>query len=388
MILPGATIGLLGGGQLGRMFTARARGMGYAVTVLDPDPDSPAGGIATQHLCAPYTDPTALDSLAARCAVVTTEFENVPAGALTQLNRSVQVRPGARALSVAQDRAHEKRFLESHGIATAPFAIVESAGDLASAWAAIGAPALLKTSRLGYDGKGQCPISTFAELEQGFSRLGEVPCVLEQRLTLDAELSVVLARGDDGHVEAFPPGQNIHRNGILETTTVPSRLPTALAQEAVETAATIAQLLDYVGVLGVEFFIDPAQRVYTNEIAPRPHNSGHFTQDACSVSQFEQQIRAICGLPLARPILHTPVCMINLLGELWQHDHAPPWDRVLALEGVHLHLYGKAAARPGRKMGHLNCLADSSEEAFTLAHTAWGILRGTSASRIPTPRTS
>ncbi len=370
MILPGATLGLLGGGQLGRMFTARARTMGYEVVVLDPDPLSPAGGIANRHLCAPYDDPAALEALAGSVSAVTTEFENVPAAALEFLATRVRVRPGPGSVVIAQDRLREKAFLGEAGIPTAAFQPVSDADGLESAWETIGAPALLKTSRLGYDGKGQATVATREEARRAFASFGGVACVLERRLSLDAELSVVLARGADGAVVTFPPGENVHAHGILHTTTVPSHLSRELTGQAVEMAAQVAARLDYVGVLGVELFVADGGRLYTNEIAPRPHNSGHFTQDACDVCQFEQQVRTLCGLPLTAPRLLTPVCMINLLGDLWQRGE-PDWAAALALPGVKLHLYGKREARPGRKMGHLNCLAPTAAGAHQLARQAF-----------------
>ncbi len=370
MILPGATLGLLGGGQLGRMFTARARTMGYEVVVLDPDPHSPAGGIANRHLCAPYTDPGALDELATSASAVTTEFENVPAAALEFLSQRVLVRPDPASLSIAQDRIQEKTFFRESEIPTAAFHSVPDADGLEAAWEAIGAPALLKTSRLGYDGKGQAPVATREEARRAFASFGGVACILERRLSLEAELSVVLARGADGTVAAFPPGENVHAHGILETTTVPSHFSREVTDQALDLAARVAGRLEYVGVLGVELFLANGGRLYANEMAPRPHNSGHFTQDACDVCQFEQQVRSLCGLPLTIPRLLTPVCMINLLGDLWQQGE-PNWAAALALPGVKLHLYGKKEPRPRRKMGHLNCMAPTAAGAHALARQAF-----------------
>jgi 5-(carboxyamino)imidazole ribonucleotide synthase len=366
VILPGATLGVLGGGQLGRMFTLQARTMGYAVVVLDPDPGSPAGQLADEHLRAAYTDPAALDQLARTCAAVTTEFENVPAEALERLAAWTRVRPPVGAVATAQDRIEEKRFLERHGFATAPFRAVKHERELAAAVAAVGTPALLKTSRMGYDGKGQAPVDRPDQAAEAYAALGSVACVLEERLNLEREVSVVLARGDDGTVAPFPVGENVHRDGILETTVVPAMVPPAVARAALELAGRVATALGYVGVLGVELFVANGGRLYVNELAPRPHNSGHYTLDACSTDQFEQQVRALCGLPLAQPRLLTPVAMINLLGDLWAGG-PPRWEEVFRRPGVRLHLYGKAEARPGRKMGHLNCLAESPERALALA---------------------
>lgn len=366
MILPGATLGVLGGGQLGRMFVLQARTMGYSVMVLDPDPGSPAGQVADVHLRAAYSDPHALDQLAAACAAVTTEFENVPAGALERLERSCRVRPPVKAVAVAQDRIAEKAFLQRAGFSTAPFRPVRNQAELRAAVREVKLPALLKTSRLGYDGKGQAPIERPEDAPVAFAALGGVECVFEERLALETELSVVLARGDDGAIATFPVGENRHRDGILETTVVPARIRQGAADEARAVAGQVAGALEYVGVLGVEMFVANGGRIYVNEIAPRPHNSGHYTMDACSTDQFEQQLRALCGLPLAEPRLLSPVAMVNLLGDLWKTG-PPRWAEVFRRPGVRLHLYGKAEPRPGRKMGHLNCLADDPDRALALA---------------------
>jgi 5-(carboxyamino)imidazole ribonucleotide synthase len=366
VILPGATLGVLGGGQLGRMFVLQARTMGYRVMVLDPDAQSPAGQMADVHLRAEYSDPGALDQLAAACAAVTTEFENVPAEALERLERSCRVRPPVKAVALAQDRISEKSFLQRAGFSTAPFRPVRNEAELRAALGEVKLPALLKTSRLGYDGKGQVTVERPEDAAAAFAALGRVECVLEERLALETELSVVLARGDDGAIAAFPVGENQHRDGILDTTLVPARVPRATAEEARDTAGRVADALDYVGVLGVEMFVANGGRIYVNEIAPRPHNSGHYTLDACSTDQFEQQLRALCGLPLAEPRLLSPVAMVNLLGDLWQTG-PPRWGEVFRRPGVRLHLYGKAEPRPGRKMGHLNCLAGDPDRALALA---------------------
>lgn len=369
MILPGATLGVLGGGQLGQMFVLRARSMGYRTAVLDPDPLSPAGAAADLHLVAAYDDAHALARLADECVAVTTEFENVPAATLEELERRTRVRPAPGAVAIAQDRVREKGFFRSAGLATAEFAAIRDAGDIAGAVARAGMPAILKTSRFGYDGKGQARVGDAAAVAEAFTRFGGVPCILEQRLTLELEISVVVARGANGALAAFPPAENVHRDGILETSVVPASVPPTLAREAMRAAERIAQALEYVGVLGVEFFVANGGQLYVNEIAPRPHNSGHWTQDACRVDQFEQQVRALAGLPLGDPSLLSPVCMINLLGDLWTRGE-PRWAAALAMPGVRLHLYGKAEPRPGRKMGHLNCLAATPAEALRLAHAA------------------
>ncbi|MBA3555557.1 MAG: 5-(carboxyamino)imidazole ribonucleotide synthase [Gemmatimonadales bacterium] len=376
MILPGATLGVLGGGQLGRMFALRARVMGYGVAVLDPDPRCPAGQVADCHVRAEYTDPEALDRLATSCAAVTTEFENVPAEALERLARSVPVRPAAQAVALAQDRIAEKSFLASGGFATAPFRPVRDEATLREALATVRLPALLKTSRLGYDGKGQALVTHPEDGQAAFERLGRVPCVLEERLELEHELSVVLARGTDGAVVPFPVGENRHQDGILESTVVPARLPESVAAQARELAGTVATALKYVGVLGVELFVAGGGRLFVNELAPRPHNTGHWTLDACTTDQFEQQVRALCGLPLAMPRLLSPVAMVNLLGDLWSNG-LPRWIEAFRRPGVRLHLYGKAEARPGRKMGHLNCLAADPDRALALGLEARDALRAT-----------
>ncbi len=366
MILPGATIGLLGGGQLGRMFTARARTMGYRVWVLDPDPASPAGHLADRHLRAAYTDHDALHTLAHGCQVVTTEFENVPAATMEALASQVRVWPPPAAVAIAQDRSREKEFLRLHGLHTTLHAAVRVGEDIPTAWHQVGGPALLKTSRLGYDGKGQAEVASVAAAQAAFRSFNGVECVLERRLELEAELSVVLARNEHGSTARFPVGQNHHVNGILDTTVVPAALPRAILDEAESVATRVAEALNYVGVLGVELFVANGGRIYVNEIAPRPHNSGHFTQDACLTCQFEQQVRAICGLALGGTALLSPVAMVNLLGDLWEAGE-PRWDRALSDPGVKLHLYGKAEPRVGRKMGHLNVLAASPAEAMQRA---------------------
>lgn len=366
MILPGATLGVVGGGQLGRMFAMRAQSMGYRVVVLDPDPDSPTGHVADRHIQAAYTDEAALAELARTCDAVTTEFENVPARTLEVLGGECVIAPPPAAVAIAQDRIVEKSFLAERGFATAPFRAVTSAEDLPAALAAVGTPALLKTSRLGYDGKGQATIDSPDDAPEAFARLGGVPCVLERRLDLELELSVVLARGQDGRMASFPVAENRHRHGILDTSVVPARISEPLARDATRLAEAVAEAMDYVGVLGVELFVANGERLYVNEMAPRPHNSGHYTMDACIPDQFEQQVRTLCGLPLTVPVLLSPIVMVNLLGDLWEGG-TPRWDEALRHSGVRLHLYGKREARPGRKMGHLNCLGPSADAALALA---------------------
>lgn len=368
MILPGATLGLLGGGQLGRMFTLAARRLGYEVIVLDPDPASPAGALATRHLQAAYTDRAALTELGRSAAAVTTEFENVPAQSLAFLRQFCPVRPGPEAVAVTQDRVAEKRFVRERGMLTAAFYPVCEDRDAEPAFAEVGAPALLKTSRLGYDGKGQAAVDSVPALREAFARFGGQPCILERRLPLDLEISVVLARNSEGHLVTYPVAENRHANGILDTSLVPARIPDVLARRAQDAAASIARALDYVGTMAVEFFL-VGDQLLVNEMAPRPHNSGHYTLDACVTDQFEQQVRAVAGLPLGDTALLTPAVMVNLLGDLWSGGE-PRWERALEHPRVKLHLYGKREPRPGRKMGHLNVLAPAPEEALAQALAA------------------
>ena len=366
MILPGSTLGMLGGGQLGRMFTIAARNMGYEVIVLDPDKDSPAGKLATDHICAAYDDATALDTLNKRCAAITTEFENIPASILEQLAASSPVRPGATAVTITQDRIHEKTFLRDQGFPTAPFAVINSDADLQQGLQGITTPAILKVSRFGYDGKGQYSVKSESDLQAGWQSLGGNECVLEQRMPLDVEISVVLARSTTGETTPFPVGENSHVNGVLDVSIVPARVDAALCDKAIQMATEIAVALDYVGVMAVEFFVSNGA-LLVNEIAPRPHNSGHYTLDATVTSQFEQQVRAVCGLPLGDTRLLSPVVMVNMLGDLWHDGQPPKWDKLLSHSNVKLHLYGKHQARPGRKMGHYNVLASELDSALQLA---------------------
>ena len=368
-ILPGATLGVLGGGQLGRYFVIAARKMGYRVVVLDPDADSPAGALADEHVCAAYDDPEALERLAQSCAAVTTEFESVPATALAQLARYCVVAPSAECVSVAQDRAREKRFLHANGFPVAPFVVIEYEADLEGA---IGYPAILKVATQGYDGKGQIAVASRQDLRSAWMQLGRARCVLESRLPLECEVSVILARSAGGELRCFPVAENRHRDGILDTTVVPAGISTEVAAEARQVAGSIAESLNYVGVLAVEFFISGG-RLIVNEIAPRPHNSGHFTLDACATSQFEQQVRALCGLPLGDAQLLTPAAMVNILGEAML-PAAPDWAGLLALPGAKLHLYGKREPRPGRKMGHITFLGDRAVEGAQTCRKGLGIV--------------
>lgn len=366
MILPGATLGVLGGGQLGRMFAYAARVLGYHVIVLDPDLHSPAAQFADAHLCADYDDQAALLELGKRCAAITTEFENVPARSLELLATLSTVRPAAGAVAIAQDRIAEKSYLAGQGFPVTPFAVIRTERELHAALSNIPLPAILKRSRLGYDGKGQAPVTNLEHAITAFHTLGDEACVLEQRVSLEKEISVIVARGADGETACFPVAENQHQNGILDISIVPARIGMALANQAAGMAIKLAERLDYCGVLAVEFFVLADDKLLINEIAPRPHNSGHYTLDACVTSQFEQQVRTLCGLPLSSPRLLSPAVMVNLLGDLWSEGE-PHWEKLLRHKRVKLHLYGKSEPRPGRKMGHFTCLDESLELALTVA---------------------
>ena len=377
-IAPGATLGVMGGGQLGRMFAHAAQQMGYFVAVLDADPASPAGLVAQYHIETDYLDEQGLAQLMQRCAAITTEFENVPAPALVTLGAHRQVAPSAQAVAVCQDRAAEKAHFKRSGVACAPWALIESPAQLVGVSETL-LPGILKTARLGYDGKGQRRVNNCTELAEAWESLGQVPCVLEKLLPLALELSVIVARNAAGEVVHFDAQQNLHREGILAVTQVPAPdLSAALQQQAIDAAQHIAESMDYVGVLCVEFFVLQDGSMVANEMAPRPHNSGHHSIDACDVSQFELQVRTLVGAPLVAPRLHSPCVMLNLLGELWfrggEREQTPDWQRVLALPGVHLHLYGKASARPGRKMGHVTVTAASAPQARAVALEAAALL--------------
>ena len=373
-ILPNAMLGILGGGQLGRMFTMAARAMGYRVTVLDPDPDSPSGSLADVHLRADYTDAAALDQLATTCAAVTTEFENVPAESLERLAQSIRVSPSAASVSIAQDRISEKRYIAGAGLAVAPFLAIERAADLEQD---LGGhlPGILKLARLGYDGKGQIRVATAAEARAAFDQLEQKPCVLERLLPLETEVSVIVARTGPGETAVFPVAENQHESGILDISIVPARVAPEVAETARSMALRLAEAMDYRGVLAVEFFVLAGGELVINEIAPRPHNSGHYTLDACANSQFEQQVRTLCGLPPGSTRLLSPAVMVNLLGDIWRDDE-PTWDKLLSQPNVKLHLYGKKSARIGRKMGHFNVLADDADSALAQALSLKRMLQG------------
>lgn len=366
---PGAWLGLLGGGQLGRMFCMAAQSMGYKVAVLDPGTESPAGTVADLHIRKDYLDPQGLEELARLCKGVTTEFENVPAKALEFLAGHCRVSPMADSVAIAQDRIREKQFVESTGVDVAPWAAIRDATEITALPADL-FPGILKAARLGYDGKGQARVADAAEALAAFHAMGGVPCVLEKRLALEVELSVVVARARDGAVATYPVAENEHKGGILDTSVVPARVEPGLTDAASAAALRIAAALDYVGVLCVEFFVLDDKRLLVNELAPRPHNSGHFSIDACVTSQFEQQTRILAGLPLGATRQHTPAVMLNILGDSWRGTHfeqAPDWSRVLSHGEAKLHLYGKSQARPGRKMGHITVLGGTQSEALATA---------------------
>ncbi len=377
-IPPGATLGVMGGGQLGRMFVQAAQEMGYFTAVLDADRASPAGLVAHYHVQADYLDEQGLAQLMQRSAAITTEFENVPARALVTLGAHRPVAPTAAAVAVCQDRAAEKAHFRRCGVPCAEFATIETAEQLAAVPEAL-LPGILKTTRMGYDGKGQAQVATRAGLAAAWAALGEVPCVLERRLALALEISVIVARSAGGEIVHLPVQRNLHRDGILAVTRVPATgVPDGLQAQAVAAVEGLAAAMEYVGVLCVEFFVLEDGSLVANEMAPRPHNSGHYSIDACDLSQFDLQVRTLTGAPLAVPRLHSAAVMLNLLGDLWfrrgERETAPDWAGVLALPGAHLHLYGKANARRGRKMGHLTVTAESAEQAHDVALRAAALL--------------
>lgn len=364
-ITPPATVGVLGGGQLGRYTVMAATAMGYRTMVLDPDPSAPAGAVANDHLVAPYDDRGALQRLMFECDVVTTEFENPPSSALEHLATGVVVAPPPAAVAIAQDRIAEKSFLLENGFSVGRFAtLADEHQHIDEALVDLGA--IVKTARLGYDGKGQRSVRGVAETVAAWVELGGGPCVVEQRLDLETELSVLVARTADGRVEAWPVVENRHVDGILDLTVVPANVPVRLADRAVGVGMAIADALGYVGVLAVELFVVGGQ-LLVNELAPRPHNSGHWTLDACATSQYEQQVRAVCGLGLGATTMTAPaVAMVNLLGDLWEGGE-PDWSVVFDDPHAKLHLYGKSHARPGRKMGHLTVTSDVTTAAAARA---------------------
>jgi 5-(carboxyamino)imidazole ribonucleotide synthase len=393
IILPGATLGVLGGGQLGRMFVQAAQRMGYFTAVLDPDPISPAGAVSHYHIQGDTSDEACLAQLMQRCAAITTEFENVSAPAMVTLGAQRVVAPSADCVAIAQNRVEEKAMLSqvaraSNNRATGPvpYVVIEKLVDITSAPDEC-FPGLLKTATLGYDGKGQMKVSTRSQASIAFKQLGSVPCVLEQLAPLAAECSVVLARGADGQTVCLPVARNLHVNGILASSEIFERnLPAALKDSALIATKTIAYHMQYVGVLCVEFFVlkdaqgglSAASELRVNEIAPRPHNSGHWSIEGASMSQFELQVRTLCGLPLPQPMQWASCVMLNLLGDVWfdgdGKETTPDWASALAVPGVSLHLYGKAQPRRGRKMGHITVCAPSTELAIDIAQEVAQIL--------------
>lgn len=359
------------------MFAMAARRLGYRVQTFSPDRDTPTGQIADVEIVASYDDLDRLRAFARGVDVVTFEFENVPTAAAAACAEHAHVRPSGRALEIAQHRIREKQFLVQQGLPVAPFATVTSAADLAAAVARVGCPSVLKTTALGYDGKGQARIDTGTDARAAWASLGEPEAVLEAFVDLEREISVIGARGVDGSWSHFGPIENVHRNHILDVSVAPSGIAPAIAAQAVDATRAVMHALDYVGILCIEFFVNRAGQLLINELAPRPHNSGHLTFDACRTSQFEQQVRAVCGLPLGSPELLQPSAMANLLGDLWTNG-TPDWTAALRYPDVKLHLYGKASARPGRKMGHLTALAPSADEARRLVVAARDALTGRS----------
>jgi 5-(carboxyamino)imidazole ribonucleotide synthase len=371
VVPPGAWLGLLGGGQLGRMFSMAAQSLGYKVVVLDPDELGPAASVADRHIRAGYLDPGGLDELAALASAATTEFENVPAAALAFLARSARVSPTAESVAIAQDRIREKSFLSAHRFGIAPYSVIERAVDIERIDAAL-FPGIVKSARLGYDGKGQARVASRAAAAAAWTASGGAPCVIEALIPLACEVSVLVARTENGDTTTWPVAENLHRDGILDVSIVPARVSPALIDNARGIATAVAAKLDYRGVLCVEMFVTTDGAVLVNEIAPRPHNSGHYTIDACVTSQFEQQARVLAGLPLGEVRQHEPAVMVNLLGDIWFEGNGdsvrePDWTRVLRHSAAKLHLYGKAEPRRGRKMGHVTCLAPTLAEALSTA---------------------
>ncbi len=369
VIIPGATIGVLGSGQLGRMFAIAARRMGYRVHTFSPDTDTPTGQVADVEITAPYEDLDAVRKFASHVNVITFEFENVPSATVTAAAEIVQVRPGGEVLHVAQHRLREKTFLRSHGFPVTPFKMIASLVDLQTGLREFGCPAVLKTAGFGYDGKGQVKLNSMSEAAVVWANAGRQELILEALVDFSVELSVVAARGSDGSFAHWGVVENEHRRHILDFSIAPARVSPAVVEEAVTITRAVLDQLNVVGVLCVEFFLTKSGKLLINELAPRPHNSGHFTFDASVTSQFEQQLRAVCGLPLGSTALLKPAAMANLLGDLWQLGE-PDWAAVCAVPEVKLHLYGKVGPKPGRKMGHLTALADTADEALELVQRA------------------
>ncbi len=370
VILPGATLGVLGGGQLGRMFCVAARTMGYRVVVLDPDPQCGAGLIADLHIKAGYDDKAALEEMAKQCDAVTLEFENIPSSSVRFVADKTAVYPAAESLEIAQNRDREKQFAKNAGLQPVPYFALLQESDLQQAADEVGFPAILKSNTLGYDGKGQFVVNDFAELGVAYEQVGKVDCVLEKQISIRCEVSAIVARNASAELASFPVSENQHRNGILHMSIVPARVSDALTKQAIENASILAEALSYVGILAVEFFVSDDDVLYFNEMAPRPHNSGHYSKDACVTSQFEQQVRMMCGLKPGDTRLLSPVVMVNMLGDLW----TPDWLNIFTQNNIKLHLYGKTEARPGRKMGHFNVLDVDVESALGVAEGVFSAL--------------
>ena len=367
---PGSTIGIIGGGQLGRMLAIAARQMDYKTVVLDPDSNCPAGQVADRVIRSDYSDLKASIELAALADVVTYEFENVDADSVSSAEKHKPVRPSSSVLRTTQNRLHEKKALLQAGIPVANFRKVDSLRDLEDAASVLGYPMVLKTATEGYDGKGQSIIDGERDLVISYDQLSarNVDLIVEQFVSFKAEVSTICARTIDGMTATFDPAENIHRNHILDTSIVPARIDESVTDKARIIATDIAEKLDVIGLIAVEMFVTQENDILVNELAPRPHNSGHYTMDGCDTSQFEQLVRILAGMPITLPKLHSPTVMVNLLGEIWEDtDGNPDWQRALELPGVSLHLYGKSAARVGRKMGHINVVAETVEEALYIA---------------------
>ena len=373
LLNPGSTIGIIGGGQLGRMIAMAARQMDYKTVVLDPDPGCPTGQVSDGQITDAYSNRDASRSLARTSDVVTYEFENVDADSVSAATEFVPVHPSSSVLRTTQHRLHEKNALLKAGVSVAPFRAVTSLEDLHNAGPDLGYPMVLKTATEGYDGKGQVTITRTEDIENAYDSLNAryVELIVEQFVPFKMEISTICARTSDGQTATFPPSENIHRNHILDISIVPARIPDSVIEKARLLAVDIAAQLDVVGLVAVEMFVTKENELLVNELAPRPHNSGHYTMDGCDTSQFEQLVRVLAGLPIAEPKLHSPTVMVNLLGEVWvDTDGDPDWARAVEMPGVSLHLYGKAEPRVGRKMGHINVVADTVEDALYIATEA------------------
>ena len=368
MILPDATLGVIGGGQLGRMFTMAARSMGYQVIVLDPDPHCPAGSIANQHIQSEYRDHAALDLLGDCCAAITSEFENLPVDSLRRLQNHCPVRPSPETIALTQDRLSAKNYLDEHEYPTVNFYDIQGLDDLESAMDDLGQAGILKAARPRYPGQGQHMVESLDEAVTAFRAMGEQPCVLEERIFVARRLSVILARSIDGDIESYPIVENYYRSGILDSSMAPADIDAVTEENAISIGADIADELEHCGVLTVELFLTEDDELLVDSITPRPHNSGHLTVNACVTSQFEQQVRTLCGLPPGDTQMLSPVAMVNLMGDLWTGGE-PHWEAVFNEPAAMLHLYGKREARPGRKMGHISCLAEDAESAYEIAES-------------------